>query len=172
MFRHVVKPITRRFSHLLTHCVSLPLKKNQRLTMWCKTTIWSCTGSWGALTSSCSTFSTSPIVAFTLHGLYPHQQHQQRPYSTLYIIILSDDGANYLLVHCSESNEEHRQHISHRRALITSTSPIELNDDGAADPATDSAERNACLAHVRNGCNGRADGTDHSGSAPPYCPSV
>ncbi len=42
--------------------------------------------------------------------LLPHsyQQHHQPPNSTVYIIMLINDGANYLLVHCSESNEEHR----------------------------------------------------------------
>lgn len=78
----------------------------------------------------------------------------KHPNSAAYIIMHINDKANYLLVHCSESNEEHRQHIFPRRAPIMSTSPIELNDDGAADPATDSAGRGAYLAHVRNSCNG------------------
>lgn len=72
---------------------------------------------------------------------------------TAYIMLITD-AANYLLVHCSESNEEHRHHTFPRRVPIMSTSPTELNDDGAADSATDSAGRSAYLASVRNSCNG------------------
>lgn len=35
-----------------------------------------------------------------------------------------------------------------------STCPIELNDDGAADPASDSAGLSSDLAPMRNSCNG------------------
>lgn len=84
----------------------------------------------------CPSASHPVCILRLLLDLYQQQHHpyHQTPNSTVYIITLINDGVNYLLVHCSESNEKHRQHIFPHGASIMSTSPIELNDDTAADP--------------------------------------
>lgn len=147
----------------LSHCT---LKRVQPLNVEHKR---SCLASWGALTSvaphSGSLPSSAPANIHICTSCLIHISNATNPPSaTVYIIMPINDGANYLLVRCSESNEEHRRLVSPHRASITSTSPMELNDDGAG------RVRNSC--NGPNQQNGWADGTDHSGSVSPYCPSV
>lgn len=79
----------------------------------------------------CSTFSISPILYIhtqlinssdtqlinssdNIH-IRPscpiHTRNNSKPLNSTEHIMLINDEPNYLLVHCSESNEKHRQHI-------------------------------------------------------------